>query len=71
MWKKLGSRSLSLAAVAGLAVVTGASIADVFRQDSLAPIWLVLWIPAVLIGAVYWPRGGKSCSGRIVPRSRA
>ena len=71
MWKKLGSRTLSVAALLALAIVAGASIAGAVRQDSLGPIWLVGWIPAVLVGAFCRPRSSKSCSGRILRRSRA
>ena len=57
---KLGIASLAVAAV-----VLGLSIAQAVRQDSLEPIWMIGWLPAVIAGGVYRPSNAKRCSLRL------
>jgi len=57
---KLGIASL---AVAG--IVLGLSIAQAVRHDSLEPILMIAWLPAVLAGAFYKPSAAKRCSLRL------
>ena len=54
------------------ATVTGLSIAQAVRQDSVEPILLIGWLPAVLIGATYRrPLSGRSCSDRFLRRPQS
>jgi hypothetical protein len=53
-------------------VVTGLSFAQAFREDSLEPILRIGWLPAILVGAFYRKSSaGRSCSDRLLRRSRA
>jgi hypothetical protein len=62
----MASRSkLGIAWLAVAAVVLGLSIAQAARQDSLDPIWMIGWLPAVLAGAFYRQPGAKRCSPRL------
>ena len=62
----MASRSkLGIASLAVAAVVLGVSIAQATRQDSLAPIWMIGWLPAVIVGAFYRPSGAKRWSLRL------
>jgi hypothetical protein len=62
----MASRSkLGIASLAVAAVVLGLSIAQAVRQDSLDPIWMIGWLPAVIAGAFYRTSGAKRCSLRL------
>jgi hypothetical protein len=57
---------VTVGALTAAAVVLGAAIAQAVRQGSLTPIWLVGWIPAVVVAALYRP-GSRRARG---PRKR-
>jgi len=62
----LTSRTLSIAALDVAAVVGGLTIAQAVRQHSLTPIWLIGWLPAVIVGVSHRPSAaGRSCSDRL------
>jgi hypothetical protein len=62
----MGRRSkLEIASLAVAAVVVGMSVARAVRQDSLEPILMIAWLPAVFAGALYNPSAGKRCSLRL------
>jgi hypothetical protein len=54
--------AITLVAVGFVAV---ASIVDAARTDSLASIWAVAWLPAVLVGVLYRLRSARECWGRL------
>jgi hypothetical protein len=57
-------------ALVAAAVVAGAAIAQAIRERSLEPIWMVGWIPAVLV-ATFGARTTGRCSSRSRGRSRS
>ena len=62
----MGRRStLAIASLAVAAVVLGLSIVQAIRQDSLGPILMIAWLPAVFAGALYKPSAAKRCSLRL------
>ena len=61
---------LPLLALVVAALVAVAAIADAVRTNSLAPIWTVGWLPAVLVSAVRPRRSAARCSVRIRRRAR-
>ena len=72
----MGTRTRRIVAAGTLAlsaIILGAAIAQAIRQHSLDPVWMVGWLPAVLV-AVYpsmTGRGGPgSARGRCLPRLR-
>lgn len=72
----MGTRTRRIVAAGTLAlsaIILGAAIAQAIRQHSLDPVWMVGWLPAVLV-AVYpsmTERGGpRSARGRCLPRLR-
>jgi hypothetical protein len=66
--KRLIHRTFLAAVLVVAAVVTGLSVAQEFRQDSFEPILLIGWLPAVMVGAFYRPKSGRSCSDRFLRR---
>jgi hypothetical protein len=72
----MGTRTRRVVAAGTLAlsaIILGAAIAQAIGQHSLDPVWMVGWLPAVLV-AVYpsmTGRGGpRSARGRCLPRLR-
>jgi hypothetical protein len=63
-------RTFWVAALVTAAVVTGLSIAQAVSQDSLDPIVVIAWVPAVLIGAGYWRSASDRHCSRWLPRRR-
>jgi hypothetical protein len=52
------------------AIILGSAIAQAIRQHSLDPVWMVGWLPAVLV-AVYPSMTGRGrARGRCLPRLR-
>jgi hypothetical protein len=52
------------------AIILGAAIAQAIRQHSLDPVWMVGWLPAVLV-AVYPSMTGRGpAHRRCLPRLR-
>jgi hypothetical protein len=67
--KRLTYKVFSIAVLILAAAITGLSIRQAVRQDSLDPLVLIGWLPAVLVGAYYRrPASGWSCSGRLLRR---
>ena len=64
------SKLLALALMVG-ALVAGAAIEDALSTHSLAPIWMVGWLPAVLVGAFSRRASGARCSPRVRRRARS
>ena len=62
---------LKLASLIVTGVVIVAAIVDTFRQDSLDPIRMIGWIPAVLVAALYRPRADRRCAHRVRPHSQS
>ena len=56
---------LEIASLAVAAVVVALSIGQAVRQDSLEPVRMVAWVPAVLVGGLYRPSNAKRCSLRL------
>ena len=53
------------------AIIIGAAIAQAIRQHSLDPVWMVGWLPAVLVGVYPALTGrGGSARGRCLRRLR-
>ncbi len=53
------------------AVIIGSAIAQAIRQHSLDPVWMVGWLPAVLVAAYPSVTGrGGPARGRCRPRLR-
>jgi hypothetical protein len=50
--------------------ITAAVIADAVKTNSLGPIWMVGWLPAVLLAVVFQRPSGPRCSARIRRRAR-
>jgi hypothetical protein len=62
----MGRRSkLELASLAVAVVILGLSVVQAVRQDSLVPILMVGWLPAVLVATLYKPSAAKRCSLRL------
>jgi hypothetical protein len=61
---------LSVLAIVVAVFVAGAAIAEAVRTNSLASIWMVGWLPAVLLGLVYRRPSGGRCSARIRRRAQ-
>jgi hypothetical protein len=58
-----------LAIVIGVFVAT-AAIADAVRTSSLSPIWMVGWLPAVLVGVFYRRPSDARCRARVQRRTQ-
>ena len=63
-------RAKAHAFITGLAlslavIVLGFSIAQAVREDSLGPIWMIGWLPAVLVASVYRPASAERCLPRL------
>jgi hypothetical protein len=69
--RKQVSRTFAIAVLVVAAVVTGLSVAQAVRQHSFEPILLIGWLPAVMIGALYRPKPGRSCSNRFLRRPQS
>ena len=69
MWRTPNSLMPALALVVAT-VVAGAAIANAVRTGSLAPIWMVGWLPAVLAGVFYRRPSDARCSARLRRRAR-
>ena len=54
---------VTVIALAGALVVLGFTIAQAVREDSLAPVWMAGWLPAVIV-AIVWPHPHRDCRGR-------
>jgi hypothetical protein len=53
------------------AIIIGSAIAQAIRQHSLDPVWMVGWLPAVLVGVYPALTGrGGSAHRRCLPRLR-
>ena len=57
--------AVAVLAIAGIVVV--ATVVQAIRQDSVGPIWMIGWLPAVLVASLYRPAAGKPRR----PRGRA
>jgi len=55
---------VTVIALAGALVVLGFTIAQAVREDSLAPVWMAGWLPAVIV-AIVWPHPRRDCRGRL------
>jgi hypothetical protein len=60
---------VTVGSIAAAVVVLGAAIAQAVRQGSLTPIWLVGWIPVVVVAGLYRP--GSRRARRPRKRQRA
>jgi len=70
--KRMATRTFAVAVLLVAATVTGLSIAQAVRQDSLEPILVIGWLPAMLIAASYRrPSSGRSCSDRFLRRPQS
>jgi hypothetical protein len=69
--KTLTRRTVSIAVLVVAAVVTGSSIAQAVREDSLDPIVLIAWLPAILVGWSYRQTSGRSCSSRFLRKPQS
>jgi hypothetical protein len=56
-------------AIVAAAVVAGAAIAQAIREQSLEPIVLVAWLPAVLVASLSRPQSARHCWRRLTRRS--
>jgi hypothetical protein len=65
LWSKASVVALIVAAI-----VVGASIANAITTASFDPIWMIGWLPAVLVGALYGPKPGRRCSRLTLRRPR-
>ena len=61
---------LSVLALVISVFVAGAAIADAVRTNSLGPIWMIGWLPAVLTGAFYRRPSDARCRARIRRRTQ-
>lgn len=67
----MGTRTrwiLTAAMFAVAAIILGSAIAQAIRQQSLDPVWMVGWLPAVMVAGMTGRRG--SSRGRCLPRLR-
>ena len=58
------SRLVVILTLAGAALILALSVAQAIEQDSLAPIWMVRWLPAVLVASLSTRSSRKQCSLR-------
>jgi hypothetical protein len=68
--RELGSTTFSIVVLFVAALVAGLTIAQAVRQHSWAPIWLIGWLPAILVGAFYRSAIPRRCPGR-PPQTKA
>ena len=55
----MSSKRLSNIALPVAAIVAALTIVQAIRQDSWGPIWLIGWLPAVLVAVFHPPSSGK------------
>ena len=48
-----------------IAFVVVATVVQAVRQDSWGPIWMIGWLPAVLVGLVHRQPNERSCRPRL------
>jgi hypothetical protein len=70
MTRRLTSSKLSVVALVVAVIVVAATVEHAIRTNSLSPIWMIGWLPGVLL-AFYQPGSGRRCADRIPPRSGA
>jgi hypothetical protein len=68
---ELRSRTLMVVGLMVALLVTGASIANAIRTDSLDPIWTIAWLPAVLVALYHRPASRRRCFARIRRRPQS
>jgi hypothetical protein len=56
-------RNLTLLFLATAVVVAATTVADAVRQGTMAPLWQMAWLPAVLAAAFSRPTR-RRCGGR-------
>jgi hypothetical protein len=57
------NRALRLSVVVFAAVVAATTVSYAIRHDTIAPIWEMAWLPAV-VTAVLYRRSARRCSPR-------
>jgi hypothetical protein len=60
---------VSAVALAVTVIVIAATVEHAIRTRSLNPIWMIGWLPGVLV-ALYRPGAGGRCANRILGRSQ-
>jgi hypothetical protein len=58
------SRLVAIVTLAGAAPILALCVVQAIEQDSLAPIWMAAWLPAVLVASLSAGSSRTRCSLR-------